>query len=72
MIHDEIERKKRHASVLKMAINLAMLDYCRVKNRKKRSNRKKKFFIEDIATTQTTCVQFAQVEKMNELGPLVK
>lgn len=72
MIHDEIERRKRHASMLKMAINLTMLDYCSVKSRKKRSNRKKKFFIEDTATTRTTCVQCAQVGKMNELGPLVK
>lgn len=72
MMHDEIERRKRHASMFKMAINLTISDYCSVKNRKKRRNRKKKFFIEDIVTTQTTCVQFAQVDKMTEQGPLVK
>jgi len=35
MMHDEIERRKRHASMFKMAINLTISDYCSVKNRKK-------------------------------------
>lgn len=62
---------EEESSMLKMAIKLTMLDYCSVENRRKRRHRKKKFFIEDILTTQTICAPFAQVEKMNELGPFL-